>query len=31
MEVYMPASESGVEGEMDLSKLRERWIGWAVE
>jgi hypothetical protein len=31
MEVYMPASESEAEGEMDLSKLKERWIGWAVE
>jgi len=31
MEVYMPAGEGSTSGEMDLSKLKERWIGWAVE
>jgi hypothetical protein len=31
MEVYMPTSEGSTSGEMDLSKLKERWIGWAVE
>lgn len=31
MEVYMPASEGGADGAVDMSKLRERWVGWAVE
>lgn len=31
MEVYLPAGDAGAGGEMDLSKLKERWIGWAVE
>jgi hypothetical protein len=33
MEVYMPGGSGSTnydEG-MDMSKLRERWIGWAVE
>lgn len=31
MEVYMPASAGGAEGAVDMSRLRERWVGWAVE
>lgn len=31
MEVYMPAGEDAAGGAVDMSKLRERWVGWAVE
>jgi hypothetical protein len=33
MEVYLPGGLQGMtpDGGMDMSKLKERWIGWAVE
>lgn len=30
-EVYLPATEGQTEGAIDMSQLRERWVGWAVE
>lgn len=32
-EVYLPANENATsqDGAIDMSQLRERWVGWAVE
>jgi L-alanine-DL-glutamate epimerase-like enolase superfamily enzyme len=30
-EVYLPATENAQDGAIDMSQLKERWVGWAVE